>query len=78
MADFNGIFVDHFQERRAVVQAKRGDTGFAWAAARADEPVAEYADWVDQDCKIHAHWAAACDEHQRRLREFIAVRRRMK
>lgn len=76
--EFNGQVVDHFATRRAHISRTRGLQGYAFLGARGDGEVWEYFNWVQQDNDVRQRWNACCDQHEKRLREFIAFREKMK
>ncbi|RDA84711.1 hypothetical protein CP532_2771 [Ophiocordyceps camponoti-leonardi (nom. inval.)] len=75
---FNGQVVDHFTTRKAHIAKTRISKGYGFLGARGDAEIREYISWVQQDNGVRQRWAAACDEHEQRLREFMAFREKMK
>lgn len=75
---FNGQVVDHFTTRKAHVAKTRIAKGYAFLRARGETDILEYSNWVRQDNDVRQRWGAACVEHDVRLREFMAVRDKMK
>ncbi|KJZ79884.1 hypothetical protein HIM_00598 [Hirsutella minnesotensis 3608] len=75
---FNGQVVDHFTTRKAHISRIRSSKGYAFLGARSDSDIREYFNWVQQDNDVRQRWCAACNEHEQRLREFLAFREKMK
>ncbi|RCI09772.1 hypothetical protein L249_4057 [Ophiocordyceps polyrhachis-furcata BCC 54312] len=75
---FHGQVVDHFTTRKAHIAKTRISKGYGFLGARGDAEIREYISWVQQDNGVRQGWAAACDEHEQRLREFMAFREKMK
>lgn len=75
---FNAQVVDHFATRKAHILRSRGSKGYAFLEARDNTDIQEYYNWVQQDIDVRKRWAEACEEHQQRLREFMAFRQKMK
>ncbi|PHH70766.1 hypothetical protein CDD80_5734 [Ophiocordyceps camponoti-rufipedis] len=75
---FNGQVVDHFTTRKVHVAKTRIAKGYAFLGARGETDILEYISWVRQDNDVRQRWGAACVEHAARLREFMAVREKMK
>ncbi|PHH90471.1 hypothetical protein CDD83_3566 [Cordyceps sp. RAO-2017] len=76
--DFNGQVVDHFATRKAHISRTRTLKGYKFLGARSDGEIREYFNWVQQDNDVRLRWNAACDQHEDRLREFMAFREKMK
>ncbi|KAF4513478.1 hypothetical protein G6O67_000745 [Ophiocordyceps sinensis] len=76
--EFNGQVVDHFATRKAHVSRTRSSKGYAFLGARSDGDVCEYFNWVQQDNDVRQRWNACCDQHEKRLREFMVFREKMK
>ncbi|KAF4460843.1 hypothetical protein FALBO_12367, partial [Fusarium albosuccineum] len=75
---FNGQVVDHFTTRKSHIARTRGEKGYSFLEARGDADVQEYYNWLEQDMDVRRQWVAACEEHERRFREFMAFRQTMK
>lgn len=75
---FTGQVTDHFRERRVQVSDLRKAKGYGFLRARGDAEYLEYFRTVQQDNDVRRRWNAACDEHEQRLREFMACREKMK
>ncbi|KAM4056858.1 DnaJ domain-containing protein [Hirsutella rhossiliensis] len=75
---FNGQVVDHFATRRALISRTRSSKGYAFLGARGDGDVREYFNWVQQDNDVRQRWNACCDQHEKRLGEFMTFREKMK
>lgn len=76
--EFNGQIVDHFATRKAHISRTRSSKGYSFLGARSDGDVREYFNWVQQDNDVRQRWNACCDQHEKRLREFMAFREKMK
>ncbi|KHN98117.1 DnaJ domain protein [Metarhizium album ARSEF 1941] len=75
---FNGLVVDHFATRKSHIDNTRASKGYGFLAARGDGDLQEYHSWVQQDNDVRRQWNNACEEHESRMREFMAFRQRMK
>lgn len=75
---FTGQVTDHFSTRRARIAALREEKGYGFLGARGDSDYLEYFQTVQQDNDVRRRWGAACDDHEQRLREFMAFREKMK
>ncbi|KAJ9155032.1 DnaJ domain-containing protein [Pleurostoma richardsiae] len=75
--NYNTRFVEHFQAREVELQRVKAANDFAWLDARDDSGVNEYLTWCEQDRFVREKWVLACDEHEKRVREFSAYRDRM-
>lgn len=76
--EFNAQVTDHFDARKRHVQDTRKAKGYDFLATLGTEGIEEYLGWVQQDRDIRRQWAAACDDHEQRLKSFLAHRRQMK
>ncbi|KAJ6444522.1 DnaJ domain protein [Purpureocillium lavendulum] len=76
--EFNGQVVDHFATRKSNIASIRAAKGYTFLGARGDGDIQSYAQWVQQDNDVRQRWTVACEEHERRLREFMAFREKMK
>lgn len=76
--DFNGQVVDHFATRKAHIAQTRASKGYAFLGARGEGDIQSYYHWLQQDNDVRQRWNAACEEHERRYREFMAFREKMK
>lgn len=75
---FNGQVVDHFATRKSNISSIRAAKGYSFLGARSDSDIQSYMQWVQQDNYVRQRWSAACEEHEKRLREFMAFREKMK
>ena len=75
---FNGQVADHFSTRKTNIAKSRETQGYGFLENRDDSAIQEYCNWVQQDIDVRRQWAEACEDHQRRLREFMAFRLKMK
>ncbi|CAM1511447.1 Fc.00g089600.m01.CDS01 [Cosmosporella sp. VM-42] len=75
---FNGQVADHFSTRKTNIAKSRESQGYDFLESRDDKAIQEYYNWVQQDIDVRRQWAEACEDHQRRLREFMAFRFKMK
>ncbi|KAL7922364.1 hypothetical protein ACQKWADRAFT_293243 [Trichoderma austrokoningii] len=75
---FNSQVVDHFATRKANISNARVTKGYSFLGFRGDTDVLEYRNWVEQDNGVRRMWLAACEDHETRLREFMAFREKMK
>ncbi|UNI21708.1 hypothetical protein JDV02_007675 [Purpureocillium takamizusanense] len=76
--NFNGQVVDHFATRNFNISSIRAAKGYAFLGARSDSDIQSYMHWVQQDNDVRRRWSAACEEHEKRLGEFMAFREKMK
>ncbi|KAI9171161.1 DnaJ domain protein [Paramyrothecium foliicola] len=75
---FNRLVVDHFMTRKLHIAQSRDAKGYGFLGARGDHDVREYYNWVQQDNEVRRKWTEACEDHEKRFREFMAFRERMK
>ena len=75
---FNGQVVEHFATRKALIKSIREAKGYGFLATRGDADLQEYYAGVQQDNDVRRRWIDACEDHENRLREFMAFRDRMK
>lgn len=75
---FNAQVVDHFATRNAHIKRLRESKGYAFLGSRSENEIQEYMSWVHQDNDVRQRWNAACEDHERRFREFMAFRNKMK
>ncbi|KIE02091.1 DnaJ domain protein, partial [Metarhizium majus ARSEF 297] len=75
---FNGLVVDHFATRKLLIENTRASKGYGFLAARGDADLQAYYSWVQQDNDVRRQWANVCEEHESRMREFMAFRDKMK
>lgn len=75
---FNCQVIDHFTARNSLISRARASKGYAFLGARGDGDVKEYHNWALQDNDVRRRWQIACEEHERRFREFMAFRDRMR
>jgi hypothetical protein len=74
---FNGLVVDHFATRRKNLDAKRQDEGYGFLHTRSSAECLEYLKSVQQDNDVRTKWNHACEEHAKRLQEFLAFKEKM-
>ncbi|KAF4345343.1 hypothetical protein FBEOM_644 [Fusarium beomiforme] len=75
---FNAQVVDHFATRKSHIARTREEKGYSFLENRGDTDIQEYYNWLEQDMDVRRRWAAACEEHEHRFREFMAFRMKMK
>ncbi|RBQ72936.1 hypothetical protein FVER14953_06084 [Fusarium verticillioides] len=75
---FNAQVVDHFATRKSHITRTREEKGYSFLENRGDADIQEYYNWLEQDMDVRRRWAAACEEHEHRFREFMAFRIKMK
>ncbi|EWZ41267.1 hypothetical protein FOZG_06639 [Fusarium oxysporum Fo47] len=75
---FNAQVVDHFATRKSHIARTREEKGYSFLENRGDADIQEYYNWLEQDMDVRRRWAAACEEHEHRFREFMAFRMKMK
>ncbi|KAG8425292.1 hypothetical protein J3458_002014 [Metarhizium acridum] len=75
---FNGLVVDHFATRKLLIENTRASKGYGFLAARGDADLQAYYSWVQQDNDVRRQWTSVCQEHESRMREFMAFREKMK
>ncbi|CZR37263.1 uncharacterized protein FPRO_02477 [Fusarium proliferatum ET1] len=75
---FNAQVVDHFATRKSHITRTREEKGYSFLENRGDADIQEYYNWLEQDMDVRRRWAAACEEHEHRFREFMAFRMKMK
>ncbi|KAF5229366.1 hypothetical protein FANTH_14229 [Fusarium anthophilum] len=75
---FNAQVVDHFATRKSHITRTREEKGYSFLENRGDADIQEYYNWLEQDMDVRRRWAAACEDHEHRFREFMAFRMKMK
>lgn len=75
---FNAQVVDHFATRNSQISNTRAEKGYAFLASLGDADVQDYYNSVQQDNDVRRRWREACEEHEKRFREFMAFREKMK
>ncbi|WKT45686.1 DnaJ domain [Fusarium oxysporum f. sp. vasinfectum] len=75
---FNAQVVDHFATRKSHIARTREEKGYSFLENRGDADIQEYYNWLEQDMDVRRRWAAACEEHEHRFREFMAFRMKMR
>ena len=73
---FTGQVTDHFAARKAQINKMRASKGYGFLIS-GDGECSEYFTSVQQDNDVRRRWHAACEDHEQRLREFIACRDKM-
>ena len=76
--EFTGQVTDHFAARKTQIIGLRKEKGYGFLSARSDADCLEYLRSVQQDNDVRSRWSAACNEHEQRLREFIAYREKVR
>lgn len=76
-ADFNARVTDHFSARKGMMEESRRRTNFTWVEARDDAGMKKYIQWLEEDQLVRRKWMAACEDHERRVREFLGYREKM-
>lgn len=75
---FNSQVVDHFATRNQHISNTRAEKGYGFLASRSDVEIQDYYNSVQQDNDVRRRWCQACEEHEQRLREFVAFKEKMK
>lgn len=72
---YNGIIVDHFRERQKRVSGAvgTGDRELGAAKARVKEQLV----WARQDGEVRRRWVEACEAHEKRVGDYLAVLEKM-
>lgn len=76
---YNGIIVDHFRERQKRVSGATGagsGTGEKELGA-VKARIREQLVWARQDGEVRKRWVEACEEHERRVGDYLAVLEKM-
>lgn len=74
---FQRKVTDHFATRMSHITGSRESKGYGFLR-RNEEHCLEYFKSIQQDNDVRRRWNTECEEHERRLREFIAFREKMK
>lgn len=74
---FSSQVTDHFGARKQLVLNSREAKGYSFLTAQGIEGIQEYLEWVQQDKEIRRKWTVACDEHEERVKAFMAYRMQM-
>ncbi|KEY65552.1 hypothetical protein S7711_08232 [Stachybotrys chartarum IBT 7711] len=74
----NARVMTHFSTRMQHISEQRKSKGYSFLGSRNDNDIYEYYNSVQQDNEVRARWNQACEEHEKRLREFMAFRDKMK
>ncbi|SPN99662.1 uncharacterized protein DNG_02514 [Cephalotrichum gorgonifer] len=84
---YNGIIMNHFNERQkrtsemaaaaaaATTAAGLGPGGLEMGAVK--QRVREQLEWTRQDAGVRASWGLACDEHAKKVQEYMDVLEKM-
>ena len=75
---FNIQVVDHFATRKKHTARTRESKGYGFLGQRSAASVEEYYNCLQQDNDVRQRWNDACMEHEKRFREFMLFRERMK
>ncbi|KAK7956177.1 DnaJ domain-containing protein [Apiospora aurea] len=76
---FNQKVLDHFVARQEQYKLRRQQLGLAWLDSAQGGDIARiYQNEVEQDHEVRKKWSQWCDEHQSRMREYVAFRDRVK
>ncbi|KAI1874793.1 uncharacterized protein JN550_002222 [Neoarthrinium moseri] len=76
---FNQKVLDHFAARQKQMITRRQQHGRVWLdAMQGKDGASVYLADLEQDHDVRKQWARACDDHQARIREFMAFRDRVK
>lgn len=73
---FHGLVTDHFATRKSQIVGSRQTKGYDFLK-RSEGDCLDYFKSVQQDNDVRRRWNAACEEHEQRLREFMAFRDKM-
>ncbi|KAH7328218.1 hypothetical protein B0I35DRAFT_472958 [Stachybotrys elegans] len=74
----HALVLAHFSTRLENLSQARQTKGYGFLGVRGDSEVYDYFVSVQQDNEVRRRWSAACEEHEKRLREFMAFREKMK
>ncbi|KAH6895507.1 hypothetical protein B0T10DRAFT_218965 [Thelonectria olida] len=75
---FNETVLSHYNTRQKHISSFRKNKGYSFLEARSDADILEYFSWVQQDQEVRKKWTDACEEHEQKIREFMAFRMKMK
>lgn len=76
---FNQKVLDHFTTRQANLIERRQKHGRSWLdGMQGQDGAGLYLVDLEQDHDVRQQWMRACEEHQTRVREFVAFRDRAK
>ncbi|KAH6685676.1 DnaJ domain-containing protein [Plectosphaerella plurivora] len=75
--EFNAQVASHFDARKHQIQDSRKTKGYAFLTTQGTEGIQEYLEYVQQDREIRRQWAAACDDHEQRVKSFLTHRVQM-
>ncbi|KAI0132549.1 DnaJ domain-containing protein [Xylariales sp. AK1849] len=76
---FHQKVLDHFSARQTEFIKRRQEHGPTWLDTMSTvDGTSLYLTELEQDFDVRKKWAKACDEHQIRIREFVAFRDRAK
>ena len=80
---FNDQVVDHFKARREThhndrkEEAEHGQRAYGWLETFGETGAQNYLNELQQDNEVRKKWALACDEHEKRVLEYMAFRQKM-
>ncbi|ORY65244.1 uncharacterized protein BCR38DRAFT_484689 [Pseudomassariella vexata] len=76
---FNQKVLDHFTARQTNYKKRRQQNGLSWLdSAVVADAARMYQLELDQDHDVRKQWNTACENHQTRIREFLAFKERVK
>lgn len=76
---FNQKVLDHFVARQEQYKLRRQQLGLSWLdSAHGGDAARFYQNEIEQDHEVRKKWSQWCDEHQSRMREYVAYRDRVK
>jgi hypothetical protein len=75
--EFNAQVTNHFDARKHQIQDARKAKGYSFLTTQGTDGIQEYLEYVEQDREIRRQWSAACDDHEQRLKSFLAHRVQM-
>lgn len=74
---YNGIIVDHFRERQKRVSGGAGPGGGEKELGAVKAGVREQLVWARQDGEVRRRWVEACEVHEKRVGDYLAVLEKM-
>lgn len=75
---FNETVLSHYTTRQNHISNFRKTKGYSFLGARSDADILTYFNWVQQDQEVRKKWTDASEEHEQKIREFMAFRIKMK
>lgn len=75
--EYNAQFLAHFNARKETLNAVWMATQYSPLDAVGNSALRDYQEALRFDREVRAKWTLACDEHEKRVQEFMGFKNRM-